>query len=125
METTTDKFGQIKQAKVIDKNALNNFVLWADENNQPANATGYKKMVKGQHWESQQEAVTINQPSQTREGLIVPTNLDGGDIDMSDFINTYWGAVICKIPLLLPNSFDWMPFHSLCLFHKLKPTAKL
>ena len=43
---TTDKFGQIKQAKVIDKNALNNFVLWADENNQQLMPQAIK-MVKG------------------------------------------------------------------------------
>jgi hypothetical protein len=46
VETTTDKYGgNIKQTKVKDVEKINEFVLWANENNEPLTFSGYSKWV--------------------------------------------------------------------------------
>ena len=46
VETTTDKYGgNIKQTKVKDVEKINEFVLWANENNEPLTFSGYGKWV--------------------------------------------------------------------------------
>ena len=46
VETTTDKYGgNIKQTKVKDVEKINEFVLWANENNELLTFSGYSKWV--------------------------------------------------------------------------------
>jgi hypothetical protein len=72
VETTTDKYGgNIKQTKVKDVEKINEFVLWANENNEPLTFSGYSKWVSSKAKKPQVDGLNAASPQSNQQKLTV------------------------------------------------------
>ena len=72
VETTTDKYGgNIKQTKVKDVEKINEFVLWANENNEPLTFSGYSKWVGSKAKKPQVNGLNAASPQSNQQKLTV------------------------------------------------------
>ena len=93
---------------IFNQDRYDDFMLFSHANNLDPDDNAYRLWRKNR--QAMPNGLTINQPIQTREGLITPTNLDGGDIDMSDFSLTPSGVggnmqnspIVAKTPQSMP-----------------------
>ena len=93
---------------IFNQDRYDDFMLFSHANNLDPDDNAYRLWRKNR--QAMPNGLTINQPSQTREGLITPKNLDGGGIDMSDFSLTPTGGggnmqnspIVAKTPQSMP-----------------------
>lgn len=92
VKETIDPFTKKKSYSkpIFNQDRYDDFMLFSHANNLDPDDNAYRLWRKNR--QVMPNGLTINQPSQTREGLITPTNLDGGGIDMSDFSLTPTGG---------------------------------